>query len=219
MQALPMALSTRDKEKPFILVGAVAAGLAIQHFIGEAVPALLYVTQIGVFLVILAVMLPIELRDVGNAAKRLKPTALALFINFLLIPLIAWTAGWLVLSQYPDIWVGAILYTLTPCIGWYLIFTDLAKGNVAWGIALLPWNVTLQVLLLPAYLYLLVGKVLPVDFGPLAFSVGLYLAAPFVLSAILRRAIISTLGVDYAAGTRSGRCEFMRIKSRVNNPH
>ena len=90
---------------------------------------------------------------------------------------------------------------------------------MAWGIALLPWNVTLQVLLLPACLYLLVGKVLPVDFGPLAFSVGLYLAAPFLLSAILRRAIISTLGVDYAAGTRSGRCEFMRIKSRVNNPH
>ena len=81
-----MTLSTRDKEKPFILVGAVGTGLAIQHFIGEAVPALLYVTQIGVFLVIFAVMLPIELRDVGKAAKRLKPTALALFINFLLIP-------------------------------------------------------------------------------------------------------------------------------------
>ena len=136
----------------------------------------------------------------GKAAKRLKPTALALFINFLLIPLIAWTAGWLILSQYPDIWVGAILYTLTPCIGWYLIFTDLAKGNVAWGIALLPWNVTLQVLLLPAYLYLLVGKVLPVDFGPLVFSVGLYLVAPFVLSAFLRRVIISAQGFDYFSG-------------------
>ena len=43
--------------------------MAIQHFIGEAVPALLYVTQIGVFLVILAVMLPIEVSDVGKAAK------------------------------------------------------------------------------------------------------------------------------------------------------
>ena len=41
--------------------------------------------------------------------------------------------------QCPDFWVGAILYTLTPCIGWYLIFTDIAKGNVAWGIAFLPW--------------------------------------------------------------------------------
>jgi len=168
-----MALSTRDKEKPFILMGAVAAGLAIQRVIGEAVPALIHVTEIGVFLVILAVMLPIELTDVGQAARRVKPTALAVFINFVFIPLFAWAAGWLILRRYPDFWVGAILYTLTPCIGWYLIFTDVAKGNVAWGIALLPWNVALQVLLLPLYLYLLVGKIIPIDLLALARSVGL----------------------------------------------
>jgi arsenite transporter len=195
-----MALSTRDKQKPFILIAAAGAGLAIQHFIGDAVPALLYVTEVGVFLVILAVMLPIELTDVGQAASRIKPTALAVFINFVLIPLISWTAGWLILRQYPDIWVGAILYTLTPCIGWYLIFTDIAKGNVAWGIALLPWNVTLQVLLLPVYLYFLVGKMLPIDFWALARSVGLYLIAPFVLAAALRPAIVRAKGHDYFIG-------------------
>ena len=196
-----MALSTKDKEKPFILMGAAVAGLVIQHLIGEAVPALLYVTEIGVFLVILAVMLPIELTDVGQAARRVKPTALAIFINFVFIPLFAWAAGWVVLRQYPDFWVGAILYTLTPCIGWYLIFTDIAKGNVAWGIALLPWNVVLQVLLLPVYLYLLVGKVIPVDFWALSRSVGLYLVAPFVLSFVIRRAIIATRGRDYFQGS------------------
>jgi len=196
-----MALSTRDKEKPFILMGAAVAGLLVQHLIGHAVPALLYVTEVGVFLVILAVMLPIELTDVGRAAKRVKPTALAVFINFVFIPVFAWAAGWVVLRQHPDFWVGAILYTLTPCIGWYLIFTDIAKGNVAWGIALLPWNVVLQVLLLPVYLYLLVGKVIPVDFWALAGSVGLYLIAPFVLSFVIRRALIATRGRAYFEGS------------------
>jgi arsenite transporter len=196
-----MALSTRDKEKPFILMGAVIAGLAIQHAIGEAVPALIHVTEIGVFLVILAVMLPIELTDVGQAARRVKPTALAVFINFVFIPLFSWAAGWLILRQYPDFWVGAILYTLTPCIGWYLIFTDIAKGNVAWGIALLPWNVALQVLLLPVYLYVLVGKIIPVDFVALARSVGLYLIAPFVLSFLIRRVIVAVRGRDYLLGS------------------
>jgi arsenite transporter len=195
-----MNLSTRDKEKPFILMAAAATGLALQHFIGEAVPGLLYVTEIGVSLVIVAVMLPVDLTEVGRAAKRVKPTAVAVFINFVLVPLVSWTSGWLILRQYPDLWAGAILYTLTPCIGWYLIFTDIAKGNVAWGIALLPWNVTLQVVLLPAYLYFLVGKVLPVDFWVLARSVGLYLVAPFVLSAALRPLIIHTRGYDYFNG-------------------
>jgi len=195
-----MALSTKDKEKPFILMAAAVVGLLVQHVVGHAIPALLYVTEIGVFLVILAVMLPIELTDVGRAAKRVKPTALAVFINFVFIPVFAWAAGWVVLRQYPDFWVGAILYTLTPCIGWYLIFTDIAKGNVAWGIALLPWNVVLQVLLLPVYLYLLVGKVIPVDFWALAGSVGLYLIAPFFLSVVIRRALIATRGRDYFQG-------------------
>jgi len=196
-----MALSTKDKEKPFILMAAAVVGLLVQHVLGHAISALLYITQIGVFLVILAVMLPIELTDVGRAAKRIKPTALAVFINFVFIPLFAWAAGWLVLRQYPDFWVGAILYTLTPCIGWYLIFTDIAKGNVAWGIALLPWNVVLQVLLLPLYLYLLVGKVIPVDLWALSGSVGLYLIAPFVLSFVIRRALIATRGRDYFEGS------------------
>ena len=196
-----MQLSTKDKRKPFILIAAVAVGIVIQHIVGEAVPWLLYVTEIGVFLVILAVMLPIEFHDVGDALKKVKPTALALFINFIFIPLFAWTLGWLMLRSYPDFWVGAILYTLTPCIGWYLIFTDIAKGNVAWGIALLPWNVTLQVVLLPLYLYLLAGKVIPVDVWALTRSVSLFLVAPFVLGFAIRKAIIATRGRDYFFGS------------------
>jgi hypothetical protein len=36
------------------------------------------------------------------------------------------------------------------------------------GMALLPWNITLQILLMPLYLWFLVGKVLPLDRGVLA---------------------------------------------------
>ena len=195
-----MTLSTKDKEKPFILIGAMIIGVLLQHVIGQGVPWLIYVTQIGVFFVILAVMLPVELTDVGAAMKKVRPTALALFINFIFIPIFAWSLGWLILRDYPDFWVGAILYALTPCIGWYLIFTDIAKGDVAWGIALLPWNVTLQVLLLPVYLYLLVGKVIPVDPWLLVQSIALFLVAPFVLSFAVRKAVIAGRGRDYFFG-------------------
>ena len=200
-----MTLSTKDKQKPFILIAAVIAGILLQRVIGVAVPWLAQVTQIGVFAVILAVMLPIELVDVGAALKKFKPTALVLVINFVFIPAFSWALGWLFLRDHPDFWVGAILYTLTPCIGWYLIFTDIAKGNVAWGIALLPWNITLQVALMPAYLYLLVGKVIPVGFGPLIESVVLFLIAPFALSFAIRRAVIGARGREYFFGAIKAR--------------
>ena len=192
-----MTLSVGDKRKPFILIGAMVAGVALQRVVGSALPQLAQVTQIGVFLVITAVMLPIELNDVGQALKKVRPTALALGINFLFIPAFAWALGWLFLRQHPDFWVGAILYTLTPCIGWYLIFTDIARGNLAWGIALLPWNITLQVLLLPAYLYLLVGRVIPIETAAMVHSVLLFLVAPFVLSIAIRRSVIAMRGRDF----------------------
>ncbi|MGQ9618341.1 MAG: arsenic resistance protein [Candidatus Aminicenantia bacterium] len=190
-------LSTKDKEKPFILIGAVIAGIIIQRLIGREIPQLIYLTEIGVFFVIFAVMLPVEIKDVGNAFKKIKPTGIALFVNFVFISAFSWAMGWFILKNYPDFWVGAILYTLTPCIGWYLIFTDIPKGDVPWGIALLPWNIMLQVVLMPFYLYILVGKIIPVDILTLARSVGLFLVAPFILSYIVQKAIIKAKGRDY----------------------
>ena len=63
-------LSTKDKEKPFILIGAVIAGIIIQRLIGKELPSLIYLTEIGVFFVIFVVMLPVEIKDVGNAFKK-----------------------------------------------------------------------------------------------------------------------------------------------------
>ncbi len=125
-------LSTKDKEKPFILIGAVIVGIIIQKFIDKSVPALIELTEIGVFFVILSVMLPVEIKDIGKAFRKFKPTFIVILVNFIFIPAFSWIMGWLFLKNYPDFWVGAILYTLTSCIGWYLIFTDLAEGDVAW---------------------------------------------------------------------------------------
>ena len=197
-------LSTKDKEKPFILISAVIAGILLQRFIGKEFPWLIYLTEVGVFFVILAVMLPVEIKDVGKAFKKVKPTAIVLFVNFIFIPAFSWAMGWLILRNYPDFWIGAILYTLTPCIGWYLIFTDIAKGDVPWGIALLPWNITLQVVLMPFYLYILVGRIVPLDILTLARSVGLFLVVPFVLGYIIQKIIIKKKGRDYFFGPFKG---------------
>ncbi|MGB9591852.1 MAG: arsenic resistance protein [Candidatus Kryptoniota bacterium] len=195
--ATTKGLSVRDETKPFILITAVIAGIILNHYIGNGAEWLIYVVEIGVFFVIFAVMLGVEIKEVSHAFRKVKPTLLALFVNFVFIPIFAWVMGWLFLRNQPDFWAGVILYTLTPCIGWYLIFIDLAKGDVAWGMALLPWNITLQVVLMPFYLYFLVGKVLPLDLFALARSVILYLFLPFILAYLIQKSIIAKKGRDY----------------------
>jgi ACR3 family arsenite efflux pump ArsB len=158
-----------------------------------------------VFTVMLSVMAFVEVKDVGAAFKKLKPTGLALLTNFMFTPAFAWALGWLILRHYPDIWAGVILYTLTPCIGWYLIFTDLAEGDVPWGVSLLPWNLTLQIVLLPFYLWLLVGRVVPISVTTLLGSVGLYLIAPFALAYGVRLLLERARGREWVNGSLQAR--------------
>jgi ACR3 family arsenite efflux pump ArsB len=163
-------LSVRDEAKPFVLLAAIVVGIAVNRLLHGQLAHLSWIANIGLFAVMFAVMAFVEITDVAVAFRKVKPTVLALVTNFVFTPLFAWALGWLVLRHYPDLWAGVILYTLTPCIGWYLIFTDLAHGDVPWGVSLLPWNLVLQIVLLPLYLWLLVGTVVPTSAGTLFAS-------------------------------------------------
>ncbi|NHZ71523.1 MAG: hypothetical protein GWP17_00335 [Aquificales bacterium] len=173
-------LSIKDKQKPFILIGAIVVGIIINQLSDGGLPELFWLVNLGLFVVVTAIMLFVEVTEVGHAFKKVKATTLALLTNFVLTPIFAWFLGWLFLRDYPDLWAGVVLYKLTPCIGWYLIFIDLADGDVPWGVALLPLNIILQVVLLPVYLYFLVGRVIPVDPWALLQSVAVFLFLPIL---------------------------------------
>lgn len=53
---------------------------------------------------------------------------------------------------------------------------------------------------MPFYLYLLVGKVIPVELSTLIRSVALFLVAPFVFAYIIQRVLIRSKGREYFFG-------------------
>ena len=193
-------LSTRDGSKPFVLIGAVVVGIVANRVVDGRLADLAWISNLGLFVVMFAVMAFVEFTDLGVAFRKVRPTVLAILTNFVVVPAFAWGLGMLMLRGYPDLWAGVILYTLTPCIGWYLIFTDLADGDVPWGVSLMPWNLALQIVLLPFYLWLLVGKVVPVDVGTLFTSVGLYLLAPLALGYVVRTLLTRFKGRAWTYG-------------------
>ena len=193
-------LSVRDEVKPLILIGAIVVGILLNRSVGGLVKELYGLVNVGLFLVIFAIMTFTEIRDVRKAFSKMRPTVLALVTNFVFTPLFVWLLGWMFLRNYPDLWAGVILYALTPCIGWYLIFIDLAEGDVPWGVALLPWNLVLQILLLPMYLWWLVGKVVPVDEVALIRAVSLFLLLPFAAGYLTRLLLMRWKGRDWTYG-------------------
>ncbi|MFD1640897.1 arsenic resistance protein [Halohasta litorea] len=121
----------------------------------------------------------------------------SLVTNFVWNPLLAVGLGAVFLRNQPALWVGLIMLLVTPCTDWYLIFTDIADGDVPLATSLLPYNLVLQLLLLPVYLYAFAGMLVDLPLGVLLESVLLVLVVPLTLGGIARVGITRTKGKEW----------------------
>lgn len=192
------SLSFTEKLQPLILISAVFLGI----FIGKVFPrfgnysdSILF---IAIIVLVYSVVLGVPHGKIWSSFKNWRFFGIAWFVNFVIIPLLAWGLAIVFLSAYPPIFVGFILYLITPCTDWFLVFTSMAKGDVPLALALLPTNLILQVLLIPVYLVLFVGKVVPFQFGALIETMLIFILLPFVCAGLTRVCLRHIKGEDRA---------------------
>ena len=181
------SLSLIDKLQPFILIAAVLLGILVGNLFVEFSKysdSLLYIV---VIVLVYSVMLGVPHEKIWRSYKNIRFFGLAWFANFVVIPLIAWALALIFLRDHPDIFVGFILYLVTPCTDWFLVFTRMAKGDVPLGLALLPTNLILQILLIPVYLVLFAGKIIPLQVSSLVETFLVFILLPFILAVLTRR--------------------------------
>lgn len=118
----------------------------------------------------------------------------SLLINFVWSPLLAVGLGATFLRDHPALWVGLIMLMVTPCTDWYLVFTDIADGDVPLATSILPYNLVLQLILLPLYLYVFAGELVALPLDVLMESVVLVLVVPLVFSGLVRVTAVRTKG-------------------------
>lgn len=162
------------------LLGLVLSGLTP---VGPYAERLVVPVLMGLLTVVFVQVSPRRLRD---AFVQVRVLVASLGINFVWTPALAWTLGVLLLGSELDMRVGLLLLLVTPCTDWYLVFTSLARGNVALATALLPVNLLLQLVLLPVYVMLLAGALVPVDPTLLGRSVLQMLVVPILAAAVIR---------------------------------
>ena len=134
------------------------------------------------FAMLFGVFLNIPLKDYRKAFVNVKFSSTVVLINFLWTPILAWLLANFFFSSCPILQIGFIILMVTPCIDWYLIFTDKAKGNVPLAASVLPANLILQVVLLPVYLLIFAGVPGTVDMHEVFVGVAIILVLPFVLA-------------------------------------
>lgn len=179
-------MSALDRYQPLLLVAAIAAGLGLYRVAPDGAAAVGPAVSVGVFALIAMVMLGLDVGTVAESFRQRRFLGIAVGLNFVVNPVLAWLLGVTLLADEPDLRVGLLLFLVTPCIGWYLIFTELAGGDTGLGVSLLGVNIVLQVLLLPLYLLVFAGRTAGVDLDGIVRSVLTFLVGPAVLAALVR---------------------------------
>jgi len=196
-----MSLSKLDKLQPFILIGAVFLGFLIGTVFVEFSNYADSILYVAIIVLVYSVMLGVPHTKIWSAFKNFRFFGLSWFVNFVIIPLIAWGLATIFLGNHPAIFIGFILYLVTPCTDWLLIFTAMAKGDVPLGLALLPTNLILQILLIPVYLLLFAGKLVPLQLSSFVETFLVFILLPFALAVLTRWVLTKIKSHDWAHTT------------------
>lgn len=178
-------MSTIEKLQTLIIIFAIIIGIVLGQFQIVHMYAEHFIVPF-LFLMLYGLFLSIPLHHIKDGFRNITFAKVSLIINFVWTPILAWGLGALFLSDYPALWIGFIMLMVTPCTDWYLLFTSIAKGNVALAASILPVNLILQLLLLPLYLFLFAGVMKTIELSTILQSIVIVLVLPFTLAQFTR---------------------------------
>ncbi len=173
-----------ERRQIALYFGAVlAAGLlawltpdmqALDVLVNPALAFMLYVT-----------FLQVPLAELGKALRQLRFVVVLLIANFLVMPLLVFA----LLGLLPDdalLRLGVLLVLLAPCIDYVVTFAHLGRADARSLLACTPVLLLLQMLLLPAYLALALGRdaALLIHAGPFVHAFVYLIAIPLALAGV-----------------------------------
>ena len=184
-----------NKFQSLVILFMVALGILLGQ-IGFVQEYSEYLITPFLMVMLFLVFLQIPLKDILKSSKNLKFTLTAVIINFIWTPFLIFILGKIFLANYPELLIGYIMLMVTPCTDWYLIFTGIAKGNVALGSSILPLNLVLQLVLLPVYVFLIGGNSVDMNTIDLVKGVVSTLIIPLVCAILIRKIILNKISQE-----------------------
>ena len=171
-----------------MLLGLLVSGL------GGGIPFNLGICATASFLMIYPMFINLRLEDLSELPRHKAPVGLALFLNFVISPALAWGLSQVFLANQPYLALGLMLISLVPTSGMTATWTEISHGNLKVALSIIAASLVIVIVGLPLALPLFAGKVLTV--GPLFIlaRVALVIVIPLVLGDVTRRLLIAKKG-------------------------
>jgi len=160
------------------------------------------------FAMIYPIMVQISWEEITKAIRSPKPIGLTLFANWAVKPFTMAFFAWLFLSlifgrfltpeQIEQYRAGSILLGVAPCTAMVLVWSYLAKGNMANTLVMTAINSLSMVVLYAPLAVLLLGiSGIRVPWDTIALSVAIYIVTPLIAGYFTRRWTIQKKGLEW----------------------
>ncbi len=209
-------LGVREKYLSLWVALCIGAGIGL----GKAFPQLssildeLTVANVSIpvaiclFFMIYPIMVQIDFNDVVKAARTPKPIITTLVANWAIKPFTMAFFAWLFMAvvfkdflspemaqQYR---AGLILLGVAPCTAMVLVWSYLAKGNMAHTLVMTAINSLSMVILYAPLAQLLLGiSGISIPWATIAFSVAVYICVPLICGYFTRTQSIKQKGMEW----------------------
>lgn len=171
---------------PIFMVGGFLFGGGVDETIARKMKLLIIPLT---FLMVYPMMVTLNIKHLKQGLNP-KLQGTAQFINFAIIPFIAFFLGKLFFPEEPYMALGLLLASLLPTSGMTISWTGFAKGNMGAAINMTVIGLTLGSLATPFYVSWLLGAEVEVDIVKVMQQILLIVFLPMGLGYVTRKALL-----------------------------